>query len=201
MTCDDSCRLYMNTNPFDIADASTATHGDNLICSLSSHVAWRDYSRSSTEGQIQSAWIALTAGQKYYMEGQHREGTGSDFVTVSVEFETSTPPANHPNTRKAEQTFEIANTDQPELMTFTITNADGLNYKIAIKDDGTMENWIPEDSIATDASATTFKNHIKGFYSSGSRHGSSITVTKVTYDAADAITAVTADIAKTVYTV
>ena len=45
-----------------------------------------------------SEWIALTAGEYYYMEGQHIQGSGGDHFTVSVEIDT--PGNGHINSMR-----------------------------------------------------------------------------------------------------
>ena len=52
----------------------------SLIASVPSATALRDFSAFASQ---QSAAIALTAGQKYYIEALHKEGTGTDHFSVA----------------------------------------------------------------------------------------------------------------------
>ncbi len=70
---DDSAELWLSTN--DSVSARVK------IASVPSYTALREWAKFP---QQKSAPIALTAGQRYYMELLHKEATGNDFVSVGV---------------------------------------------------------------------------------------------------------------------
>lgn len=55
------------------------------LLSHSSYTNYRNY--FTPDNSRVTAWVALTAGEYYYIEGQHIQGGGSDHFTVSVEIE------------------------------------------------------------------------------------------------------------------
>jgi len=69
---DDSSELRIGTN----ASATTATVRASVSGSTGRY-AW------TTNASQQSAPLALTAGQAYYIEARHKEGTGEDHVAVA----------------------------------------------------------------------------------------------------------------------
>jgi len=108
ITCDDNCELQFDAaNPYDTTTPPTYVY--TKVAYRSGAVAFRDIHR--TGSKTVSDWIDLVKDKRYSMQGKHIEGSGDDHMTVSVEFQTNTPPANHPHIMKAEQKFEIVNTD------------------------------------------------------------------------------------------
>jgi len=108
ITCDDNCELQFDAaNPYDAATPPTYVY--TKIAYRSGAVGFRDIHR--TGSKTVSDWIDLVKDKRYSMQGKHIEGTGDDHMTVSVEFQNDTPPANHPHIMKAEQKFELVNTD------------------------------------------------------------------------------------------
>lgn len=71
LTGDDDCSLYLST------DASPSNKV--LIANFSGWTGTTDYTKYTTQT---SANITLTAGQKYYVELLHKEGTGGDHFQV-----------------------------------------------------------------------------------------------------------------------
>ncbi len=69
---DDNCRLWLSTN-------GTAENAA-LIAEVTS---WTDSRQWDKYTEQESASITLTAGQKYYIEVLHKEGTGGDNIAVA----------------------------------------------------------------------------------------------------------------------
>lgn len=72
---DDNCRLFLSTDG-DPANAS-------LIAEVTESTGWTDPHEWDKDSAQQSAPISLTAGQKYYIEALHKEGTGGDHLAVA----------------------------------------------------------------------------------------------------------------------
>lgn len=70
---DDASQLRFNSN-------GSSAAGATVICQATS--ATTQYNWTASAGQT-SAAISLTAGQAYYFEMLHKEGTGADFVSVA----------------------------------------------------------------------------------------------------------------------
>lgn len=81
VSSDDASELWLSTD--DSADNKAR------IAQVTGYSAFRAYS-----GGGQSAWINLTAGQKYYLEILHKEGGGGDHVSVTWQMPGETVPAN-----------------------------------------------------------------------------------------------------------
>ena len=82
---DDESEFWMNTN--DVNSASP----NGLMKLAYSPQSGQSYSLASA----QTPFIAMRAGQRYYMEGQYREGSGGDWITVTVrEYRNNTIPAD-----------------------------------------------------------------------------------------------------------
>lgn len=80
MACDDFCRLNLGDTPNNISPVTR-------ILDITSNQGNRDY-WNPTDNMIRiSDWVALTAGEKYYIEALHIEGSGADHLSVSVEIE------------------------------------------------------------------------------------------------------------------
>ncbi len=71
---DDASRLYLSTNSTAASKAQIAT--------LTGSTGFQNWDAATSQ---KSASITLVAGQSYYMEVQHQEGSGSDHVSVAWE--------------------------------------------------------------------------------------------------------------------
>jgi len=96
MSCDDLCRLSLSNVNLDPTQAS-------IIINIASSTGYRSY---LTTASRQSSWIALTAGEYYYIKAEHIQGWGNDHMTVSVEIEGQNA-FNHPNSVKEIQRLQI----------------------------------------------------------------------------------------------
>ena len=87
---DKSSRLYLNKNGTDPAGKEIiAEETDCCDAFVASGIPNDDGITSATSDPL-----TLTAGQRYYIEAIHKEGTGSDYVQVAAKLETdSTAPA------------------------------------------------------------------------------------------------------------
>ena len=72
IAADDAARVYLSTTE----SAANKTE----IVSVASFTGFQQWSESAPR---RSAAIALQAGQRYYIEVQHREGSSGDHVTVA----------------------------------------------------------------------------------------------------------------------
>lgn len=116
-------------------------------------------------------------------------------MTVSVEIESSTG-ASHPQVMKEIQDISVATDVQLEKTAVTVTNADGKLFILNYQNPVTLKSWATK-KINIGCSAGSFKNFVKGFY--WNTYRSDISVTKTSYDAAGAVTAVGADMVKHYY--
>ena len=55
----------------------------------------------------QSAWISLVQGEMYKIQGTHREGSGDEHFSVSVEIQVATA-SGHPHATRELQQFVIS---------------------------------------------------------------------------------------------
>lgn len=202
IAADDQYKLWLDaTNPFDKVTPVTTTLVE--IGQSNWFKGWRKYVHdnpiSSYQGKIVTDWITLQAGKFYKIRGQHRDTGGSMWSNVSVEFQKPNSEA-HPMAAPAVQSWRIEQTNVAERWTVTVQNPSAGAYKLAFLYPGTSTNWISA-SIAANASAATFANAIRGFFSASNRANSNISVTLEMYDAANALTTVTASATKYVYVV
>lgn len=69
---DDNCQLWLSTD-------GTPDHM-SLIAEVP---GWTNSHQWDKNAEQESAWISLQAGQKYYIEALHKEGTGGDNIAVA----------------------------------------------------------------------------------------------------------------------
>ena len=106
MSCDDKCKLHMDTTPYNAAAPVEPTLTE--IAWRNSAGGWRDYfsTPSDSFNQFESAWVVLTAGESYYLEAEHLQYTGGEHISVSVEIEDAAA-SGHPMASHAIQHFMI----------------------------------------------------------------------------------------------
>ena len=80
--------------------------------------------QNTDSNQYISAWVALTKGEFYKIEGYMIEWGGADHFTVSVEFEKANTVGHH-HANKEIQVLTYATDNSPEEFTVTIENATG----------------------------------------------------------------------------
>lgn len=68
---DDDCELYLSSD--------STSQNKTLIAFVSGYTDYRQYTKFASQ---QSSTKFLTAGQKYYLEGKHKEGSGKDNISV-----------------------------------------------------------------------------------------------------------------------
>jgi len=104
---------------------------------------WRHYFMTpdplDVNNQYITAWVALTAGEFYKVEGYAVEGTGKDHFTVSVEYEQAAT-TGHPKANKEIQELRIDQDNVEEKFDIIIENPVGGYFVIQFvnpKYDGT----------------------------------------------------------------
>ena len=83
VSCDDACEVYLSS--------SMSSASKTKIAYSTSYTSFRDYTTSS----VNSDWIALVAGQYYYLEVSQWNGGGGDFISVAVEIEKASGTHNN----------------------------------------------------------------------------------------------------------
>jgi hypothetical protein len=71
ISSDDNSQLWLSTDESPV--------NKRLIASVTGATPFRNYDKYTSQ---KSASIALVAGQKYYIEALHKEGSGNDFISV-----------------------------------------------------------------------------------------------------------------------
>jgi hypothetical protein len=89
IACDDYCDLSLGTT-------SMEAKSPTKLVSSTYNTDYRDWweTRGTNNKRI-SDWVTLTAGEYYYIEANHLEGTGGDFFTAAVEIEKSNAAGHH----------------------------------------------------------------------------------------------------------
>ena len=78
---------------------------------------WRNYNVPPEESDSHnyiSEWIALEEGEYYRMEGYFMEFNGSDFFTVSVEYEQEDTEGHHHSSKEV-QVLTYLTDNEPEI--------------------------------------------------------------------------------------
>jgi len=167
MACDDSCYLELDTTPFDFNNIVAPTYTE--IASRNIASAWRENFAENDPNETQkpkSDWFFLVEGQLYPMRAFHIEYTGDDHISVGMEFEEADSSASL-DASKTVQKFEITQTNVAEEWKVTVWNPDQGCYVLMMinLDDGTNPILWDSDCISSSASAATFKNAVKAYFS------------------------------------
>jgi hypothetical protein len=142
----------MGLTPGDDADL-------NDLVSISSHTNFRGV---EDLGRHMSDWVNLTAGESYYLEGRHYEGSGGDHFTASVEIEQA-EIENHPNSVREVQQIEMYPVHVMEQSYVEMTNTDTGSYVIAFLHP-VYFNYTMSGILTVDCSTDTFKDAIKDYF-------------------------------------
>lgn len=144
MTCDDQCTFDMGLNS---SDPLTKTRMNYRSWNTVRRQFFRQYYDSK------SAWVNLTAGQKYYIEGAHREGTGTDHFSVAVEIEKANS-TGHNHAMKELQYLQAENFNASfEVTRLTVSDVVSTgSYKIGFQNPVNM-SYTLSGSINTNATA------------------------------------------------
>src|ERR1043166_9695248 len=73
---DDGSQLWLNTNS---ANSASPTGKVLIASAASANLGYFSVGNPNTT----SPWIALNAGQRYYVEGLWKEGAGGDYISVA----------------------------------------------------------------------------------------------------------------------
>jgi hypothetical protein len=74
---------------------------------------WRDFFAENPIGNAASSWIQLEKGQFYPIQADLREYSGTDHLSVAVEFKTTDTEGHHHAAREI-QLLEMVNNGTPE---------------------------------------------------------------------------------------
>jgi hypothetical protein len=96
MACDDDCIFKMDQAPM------STTNLTELI-SITAATGFREYWRESDNGNRSSEWIALEAGEHYYIEMWAVEGYGHDHASVAVEIEQTDVVGHHQSMKEMQK--------------------------------------------------------------------------------------------------
>ncbi|EDY83729.1 conserved hypothetical protein [Verrucomicrobiia bacterium DG1235] len=124
---DDNCVLYFS------ADGTPSSA--ELIASVPSHTNTSEWEKYPEQ---RSAKIALTAGQTYYLEALHKEGGGTDFITVNWDLEG---------------TFERSAIPQENLTPYENAPAYDPERELYIEAGEAKNIFLPADEFQLSASA------------------------------------------------
>jgi hypothetical protein len=89
IACDDYCDLSLG-------NTTMVSEEPTKLVSTTSQTDYRDWweTRGSSNKKI-SDWVSLTAGEYYYIESYHLEGSGGDHFAAAVEIEKSDAAGHH----------------------------------------------------------------------------------------------------------
>lgn len=97
-------------------------------------MAWYGRRYFHKEDKQISAWVALTEGEAYYIEGLHYDYNGYNHFTVGVEIE-QTAMVGHHHAKREVQYLTVQPTDTVfESIRMTITNMDTGYFKLVLLD-------------------------------------------------------------------
>jgi hypothetical protein len=140
----------------------------------------------------------LTAGQKYFIQGEQAEYSHTDHFVVSVEVEkTPEIPANHFHAMKEIQYVEAKANGAFEVSTLTIDNVDaGLFKMILLATNGTP---TATGTISANSTAAQLKTALGSWFSKNA--GSDINVERFTYNSSGNVTTNGTQWTKSVYNI
>lgn len=92
LACDDYCSLKLGNTSNQIANTTLVA---NNWAATDYRDFWETRGGHRTDQKRISDWISLTAGEHYYIEGQHLEGNGGDHFTTAVEIEQTEIVGHH----------------------------------------------------------------------------------------------------------
>lgn len=123
---DDSSELRLSTdsNPANISVVASVVNN------------WTNVNEWTKFGSQQSATIALTAGNSYYIEGNYKEGTGGDHVEIGWTLPDTTVERPIPNTRYSLPSAGNAGTPQSTVYYATPSSGNITSW-------GTASNALP----------------------------------------------------------
>lgn len=121
MTCDDRCRFDMGLNT---SDPLNTTRVLERTWNTDRRRFFRQYYDAKSD------WINLTAGEKYYVQGTHKESWGSDHMSVGVEINMTNSTGYH-HAMKEVQYISVSNPNATfEVSRVTVDNVGTGTYKI-----------------------------------------------------------------------
>jgi len=191
MSCDDDCT-------FDIDQTPMSTSNLTRLLSITNAVGFREYWRPSSSQSHISDWVALEAGENYYLEMMGMEGTGSDHASVAVEIEQSDVVGHH-HSMKEVQKLTVNTEQNKDTLKLTILNPDDGKYILNFQDPDDLSKYRSSDVLKPTYSAWDVRNRVKGVYLN--KWGAFPSVTLEMFDANDELTEDVALQVKRVYTI
>ena len=111
-----------------------------------------------------SEWIALEAGEHYYIQGQHLEGTGGDHFSVAVEIEaTEEITGGHHQSMREMQKLSVETGKERETTRINITNADDGEYLLVFTNPRNNEN-VKSSRVSSKATVQQLQSAVQGYY-------------------------------------
>ena len=200
--CDDYCFVELSTTDMD-KDSATE------IISITNYQWFRNYYDLSTTA-YKSTQQELLEGKHYYMKVFHQDNGGDDHMTIGMSIEDDSTPK--PNSKSEWKRLIIDPQHTYEQFEFVIPNHASAKFKIQFLHSSkcaklTKSNVLTDcvdintcpcvtTAFSADTSVGAFKNDIKYYFNKKIKtyYGDTLTVTKLTLDAAGQETTVVADI-------
>jgi hypothetical protein len=178
--CDDNCALKLGTTP----DQSETTE---TLLDIHGHTYVRWYYQGGYDGKERiSAWKTLTAGQRYYIEAEHQEWTGGDFMTVAVELKQDTLDPDHPHHVMEQQLLVGGVTPQFETVRVKVANAgmeDKGTFRLEFRNPNTNKRSASGE-LKANMNGDQFRRGVNDYYR-GAGFGD-VTVVRKRFSAGDA---------------
>ena len=181
MTCDDNCELHFSN----VADSTDVANVKKII-SQNYFTPYRNYfdNQTRTGFNMESDWITLQKGKKYYIDARHSESIGSDHLTVGVEIEKADTTGHH-HAMKEVQEIGVLTTRIFEEFTVTVDNPDDGIVVMAFRSP-TNQTMMPQKQMKSNSNANEFKTAIRDYFIK--QVNSDVDVTLVMTDASEAVT-------------
>lgn len=124
LACDDHCNINLGNEPMN----STSTTKINWNTAWTDHRNfWED--RNQEQKNRTSEWISLEAGEHYFIQGWHYEGSGGDYFSAAVEIEsTDELTGGHHQSMKEIQKVSVETARIYETTMINVTAADDGEY-------------------------------------------------------------------------
>lgn len=176
VSCDDHCYLDFDSSPWIEGVEPTWTE----IAYRIGASGWRQNQFENDPDtldklKVKSDWFFLLEGEFYPIRAWHIEGSGSDHVSVGMEFEESDSSASV-HASKQIQKFEILQDNVAEQWQVSVYFPDQGCYKLTFAIMGDPPTVWASQCISSSASANTFRDSVKSFFWDNYR--SAITVTR-----------------------
>lgn len=153
-SCDDHCYLKFGKTPNNETDLE-------LLIDNNRWQNWRNYWQEIGGRNLSSDWLALTKGEKYFIEAGHYEGGGGDHFSTAVEIEKANTIDHHQAIKEIQEIGVTPSTLVFEKHKVVVTNPDDGSFFIVYRKFSNNTALSKSLSIKPDASAAGFQTAIK----------------------------------------